>query len=224
MAKKYCSEHQVWYDPSYERCPDCPKPLTQEQIDALNAHNDKVISSMFTCFWVVIIFLIIAFCVKWIYGKVKGFFSSSESTKTVSTEAAPKSATVMSMDYSVALRTNFPNGSLGENKRPIEVHFQSVSKNGDSYTINGYTKTKAAQDLFSGTLKVSSGVKGGSCGAGETELKGSYNLNEKESKTSGRFAGNFVACENSGNLSSANFSGKWIKHSNNNETPCSWSK
>ena len=163
------------------------------------------------------------FGVKWVYDKVTGVFSSSKPTETI--EAAPaKSATVMSMDYSVALQTGFPNGSLGENKRPIEVYFQSVSKNGDSYTINGYTKTKAAQDVFSGTLKVSGEVKGGSCGAGETELKGSYNLNEKESKTSGRFAGNFVACENSGSLSSANFSGKWIKHSNNSEIPCGWSK
>jgi len=171
-----------------------------------------------------------------------GFFSPSKPTKSTeiaqtakSTQAepsqtAPKStpaptpAPETDVDYSFALQTDFPNGSLGENKRPIEVFFQSVSKNGDSYTINGYTKTKAAQDVFSGTLTVKSEAKGGSCEDGETELKGSYSLNEKESKTSGRFAGNFVACENSGSLSSANFDGKWIKHSNNSETPCSWRK
>ena len=186
-----------------------------------NSPDNRVVGCIANVIIIAVVCLLIFLGVKWVFNKVAGLFSSSESTEA----AAPaKSATVMSMDYSVALQTGFPNGSLGENKRPIEVHFQSVSKNGDSYTINGYTKTKAAQDLFSGTLKVSGEVKGGSCGAGETELKGSYNLNEKESKTSGRFAGNFVACENSGSLSRANFSGKWIKHSNNNEIPCSWRK
>jgi len=147
--------------------------------------------------------------------------AAPKSTSAPETASAP--AVVTAADYSSALQTGFPNGSLGENKRPIEVFFQSVSKSGDSYTVNGYTKTKAAQDTFSGTLTITSETKGGSCGAG-TELKGSYNFNEKESKTSGRFAGNFVACENSGSLSSANFDGKWIKHSNNNQTPCSWKK
>jgi len=148
---------------------------------------------------------------------------ASETASAPASETAPAPAVATATDYSSALQTNFPNGSLGENKRPIEVFFQNVSKSGNSYTVNGYTKTKAAQDTFSGTLTVSSETKGGSCGAG-TELKGSYNFNEKESKTSGRFEGNFVACENSGNLSSGNFNGKWIKHSNNSAIPCSWRK
>ncbi len=186
--------------------------------------NSSISKGIMGCWWVANAY---GFC---IHGRDEYEVAKSRSNQLsvrclkgapTSVPAAPTPAPAA--NYSSALQTSFPNGSLGENKRPIEVFFQNVSKSGNSYTVNGYTKTKAAQDTFSGTLTISSETKGGSCGAG-TELKGSYNFNEKESKTSGRFAGNFVACENSGRLSSGNFDGKWIKHSNNNAIPCSWKK
>ena len=126
-------------------------------------------------------------------------------------------------DYSSALQTHFSKGTLGANEkvRPIEMFFQSVSKNGNSYSIKGKSKTKAAEDIFSGNLSISSErVGGGSCNDGEKEIQGTYDLNENESKTSGHFVGDFTACENNGKLSKANFVGNWVKHSNGNKTPC----
>jgi len=125
-------------------------------------------------------------------------------------------------DYSSALQTHYSKGTLGATgkTRPIEMFFQSVSKNGDSYSIKGKSKTKAAEDAFNGSLSISSETTGGSCGGGEKEIKGTYDLNENESKTSGHFVGDFTACENNGKLSKANFVGNWVKHSNGNKTPC----
>jgi hypothetical protein len=128
------------------------------------------------------------------------------------------------IDYSQALQTHFPKGTLGASgkTRPIEMFFQKVLKNGDSYPIVGKSKTSAAEDAFSGTLSIISQTAGGSCGSGETELKGSYNLKEKVSKTSGHFVGNFTACEKSGKLSKASFKGDWVKDANGNRTPCNF--
>jgi hypothetical protein len=127
-------------------------------------------------------------------------------------------------NYSQALQTHYPKGTLGEagKTRPVEMFFQKVLKNGNSYVIVGKSKTKAAEDSFSGTLSVSSSKAGGSCPSGETEIKGSYGLNEKKSNTSGRFAGSFTACEKSGKLSKASFKGDWVKHANGSKTPCSF--
>jgi uncharacterized protein (TIGR02145 family) len=137
---------------------------------------------------------------------------------TASKAASPATDT----DYSPALQTHYSKGTLGESgkTRPIEMFFQKVSKNGDSYSISGKSKTNAAEDAFSGTLSISSQTAGGSCNSGETELKGSYDFNEKESKTSGHFVGTFIACEKSGTLSKASFKGNWVKHANGNKTPC----
>jgi hypothetical protein len=69
------------------------------------------------------------------------------------------------------------------------MFFQNVFKSGKVYSVSGKSKTSAAEDAFSGTLTVSGIAAGGSCASGETEIKGSYDLNEKESKTSGSFKG-----------------------------------
>jgi uncharacterized protein (TIGR02145 family) len=137
---------------------------------------------------------------------------------TASKAASPATDT----DYSPALQTHYSKGTLGESgkTRPIEMFFQKVSKNGGSYSISGKSKTNAAEDAFSGTLSISSQTAGGSCNSEETELKGSYDFNEKESKTSGHFVGTFIACEKSGTLSKASFKGNWVKHANGNKTPC----
>jgi uncharacterized protein (TIGR02145 family) len=125
-------------------------------------------------------------------------------------------------NYSAALQTHFAKGTLGSpgKTRPIEMFFQNVFKSGNSYSVSGKSKTNAAEDTFSGTLTISGTAAGGSCASGETEIKGSYNLNEKESKTSGYFAGSFTACEKSGKLSKANFKGNWVKHATSSKTPC----
>jgi uncharacterized protein (TIGR02145 family) len=131
-------------------------------------------------------------------------------------------------NYSSALQTHFAKGTLGESgkTRPIEMFFQKVSKNGKIYDINGKSKTKAAEDTFSGTLGVSSDVNyiniEISCGSGEKKIGGDYRLEEKKSKTSGYFSGEFSACEKSGKFSKAKFEGSWIKHSNGEATPCSF--
>ncbi|MDR0330449.1 MAG: hypothetical protein LBH93_01905 [Chitinispirillales bacterium] len=138
---------------------------------------------------------------------------------------APKTATPLPRaDYSTALQTHFAAGTLGATgkSRPIEMSFQKVFKSGSSYSVSGKSKTAAAEDAFSGTLTISSATAGGSCGNGETEIKGSYNLNEKESKTSGYFAGSFTACEKDGKLSKASFNGGWVKHATGGKTPCSF--
>jgi len=136
--------------------------------------------------------------------------------------AAAAPAVNTATDYSSALQTHYSKGTLGATgkTRPIEMFFESVSKNGNSYSIKGKSKTKAAEDAFNGSLSISSEETGGSCGGGEKEIKGTYDLNENESKTSGHFVGNFTACENNGKLSKANFVGNWVKHSNGNKTPC----
>jgi antitoxin component YwqK of YwqJK toxin-antitoxin module len=127
-------------------------------------------------------------------------------------------------DYSAALQTHFAKGALGasEKSRPIEMFFQSVSKNGGVYSVSGKSKTSAAEDPFNGTLSISGKTAGGSCKGGETELTGDYDLTEKESKTSGRFVGAFTACEKNGKLSKAEFVGNWVKHSTGNKTPCNF--
>jgi uncharacterized protein (TIGR02145 family) len=145
------------------------------------------------------------------------------SVRCIQNTTAPQTATPPPpANYSPALQTHFPKGILGEadKTRPVEMFFQKVLKNGETYVIVGKSKTKAAEDAFSGTLSISSQTAGGPCGSGETELKGSYDLNEKASKTSGHFAGSFTACEKSGTLSKASFKGHWIKHSNGSKTPC----
>ena len=137
-------------------------------------------------------------------------------------QETPSESIATAADYSAALQTHFSKGTLGESSksRPIEMFFQSVSKNGNSYSISGKSKTKSAEDTFSGTLTVSSETAGASCASGETEIKGAYDLSEAESKTSGHFVGSFTACESGGKLSKASFKGNWIKHANNKETPC----
>jgi uncharacterized protein (TIGR02145 family) len=125
-------------------------------------------------------------------------------------------------DYSPALQTHFAKGTLGESgkTRPIEMFFQNVFKSGNVYSISGKSKTNAAEDIFAGTLSISGITAGGSCPSGETEIKGSYDLNEKESKTSGSFKGTFTACEKSGKLTKASFKGNWVKHATGDKTPC----
>jgi hypothetical protein len=147
-------------------------------------------------------------------------YRSGTSIKESEVKAAPPPPTPA--NYSPALQTHYPKGTLGEagKTRPVEMFFQKVLKNENSYVIVGKSKTKAAEDSFSGTLSVSSSKTGGTCPSGETEIKGSYDLNEKKSNTSGRFAGSFTACEKSGKLSKASFKGHWIKHSNGSKTPC----
>jgi uncharacterized protein (TIGR02145 family) len=137
-------------------------------------------------------------------------------------------ATKAPQDYSNALQRHYSKGTIGESgkTRPIEMFFQKVSKNGDSYSISGKSKTNAAEDAFSGILSISSETEGGSCDSGTIELKGSYNLNEKESKTSGSFTGTFTACtaRHTGGLSKASFKGNWMKHASGDKTgdltPC----
>jgi uncharacterized protein (TIGR02145 family) len=149
--------------------------------------------------------------------------NEKRSVRCIQTATAPKTATPTA-NYSPALQTHYPKGTLGEagKTRPVEMFFQKVLKNGNSYVIVGKSKTKAAEDAFSGTLAISSQTAGGSCGSGETEIKGSYDLNEKASKTSGHFVGSFTACEKSGKLSKASFKGDWVKHANGSKTPCSF--
>jgi uncharacterized protein (TIGR02145 family) len=126
-------------------------------------------------------------------------------------------------DYSSALQTHFAKGTLGTTKpMAIEMFFQSVSKTCDYYTISGKSKTKVAEDAFNGTLIISSIAASSSCKSGENEIKGSYDLKEKESKTSGHFVGSFTACEKNGKLSRASFKGDWVKHANGNKTPCNF--
>jgi hypothetical protein len=124
--------------------------------------------------------------------------------------------------YNDAFKTRFAKGTLGASgkSRPIEMSFENVSNTGDLYFISGKSKTNVATDAFNGTLKISSQVAGGSCKSGEFEIKGSYELDEKKSKTSGSFKGTFTACEKSGRLSKASFKGNWVKDANGNKTPC----
>jgi uncharacterized protein (TIGR02145 family) len=131
---------------------------------------------------------------------------------------------VADTDYSFALQMHFAKGTLGESgkSRPVEMFFQQVSKNCDFYSISGKSKTKAAEDAFSGVLAISGKTAGGSCNSGETEIKGNYDLKEKKSKTSGRFAGNFTACEKNGKFSKASFKGNWVKDANGSKTPCNF--
>ncbi|MDR2595586.1 MAG: hypothetical protein LBC87_12525 [Fibromonadaceae bacterium] len=152
--------------------------------------------------------------------KATGSAAKQQASEQPAAAAAPAINTAT--DYSSALQTHYSKGTLGATgkTRPIEMFFQSVSKNGNSYSIKGKSKTKAAEDAFNGSLSISSEETGGSCGGGEKEIKGTYDLNENESKTSGHFVGNFTACENNGKLSKANFVGNWVKHSNGNKTPC----
>jgi len=152
--------------------------------------------------------------------KATGSAAKQQASEQPAAAAAPAINTAT--DYSSALQTHFSKGTLGATgkTRPIEMFFQSVSKNGNSYSIKGKSKTKATEDAFNGSLSISSEETGGSCGGGEKEIKGTYDLNENESKTSGHFVGDFTACENNGKLSKANFVGNWVKHSNGNKTPC----
>jgi uncharacterized protein (TIGR02145 family) len=132
------------------------------------------------------------------------------------------------IDYSFALQTHFPKGTLGESgkTRPIEMFFQKVSKNGNLYAVNGKSKTKAAEDAFNGTLQMYSSLNYDmgkiSCSSGENKIAGGYKLEEKKSKTSGYFNGTFTACEKNGKLSKAKFDGYWTKHSNGEATPCNF--
>jgi uncharacterized protein (TIGR02145 family) len=126
------------------------------------------------------------------------------------------------MDYSLILQTHFSKGMLGEYEeaRPIEMFFESVSKKRGIYSVRGKSKTKAAEDAFSGKLVIYSienrKYASSACKMGENEINGVYDLNENVSKTSGRFTGHFVACEKNGMLLKAFFYGDWIKHSNGN--------
>jgi len=118
----------------------------------------------------------------------------------------------------IPLSGTYANGKI----RPIQMFFQNVSQTRDIYIIDGKSKTNAAEDTFRGTLTISEETKGGSCKSGETELKGSYDLTEKKSKTSGSFKGTFTACEKSGKLTKASFKGDWVKHSTGSKTPCNF--
>jgi len=133
---------------------------------------------------------------------------------------------VTGSDYSSAFATHFAKGTLGASgkTRPIEMFFQNVFMrwNGHYYKIIGYSKTDAAEDALMGIFTISEETKGGSCNSDENELKGSYDLTEAQSKTSGSFAGTFTACEKSGKLTKASFKGNWIKHSNGSKTPCNF--
>ena len=162
----------------------------------------------------------------WEYVGTASAATAEENPAVVAVPAptAEAAETAQATDYSSALQTNFPNGELGANKRSIEVYFQSVSKSGDSYSVSGYTKTKAAEDKFSGSLTVSGAESGGACGGGQTELTGTYSLDETQSKTSGKFAGSFTACESGGTLTSAKFTGNWIKHTDGKSSVCNWWK
>jgi hypothetical protein len=126
------------------------------------------------------------------------------------------------INHSDAFKTRFAKGTLGTSgkSRPIEMFFEKVYKTGNIYFIYGKSKTNAAADAFEGSLKISGQTVGGSCKSDEFEIKGSYDLDEKESKTSGSFKGTFTACEKNGKLSKASFKGNWIKHANGNKTPC----
>ncbi|MDR2732087.1 MAG: fibrobacter succinogenes major paralogous domain-containing protein [Fibromonadaceae bacterium] len=148
----------------------------------------------------------------------------SFSVRCVKDDNKQSAAVATDIDYSSALQTHFAKGTLGESgkTRSIEMFFQRVSKNCDFYSISGKSKTKAAEDTFSGILSISSKTADGSCNSGENEIKGSYDLKEKESKTSGRFVGSFTACEKNGKLSKASFKGNWVKHSNSSKTPCNF--
>jgi uncharacterized protein (TIGR02145 family) len=131
-----------------------------------------------------------------------------------------------SADYSSAMQTHFAKGTLGEgNKtRPIEMFFQKISKNGNNlYAVSGKSKTKAAEDTFSGVLNISSYTGNEiSCSSSENKIAGGYKLEEKKSITSGYFGGYFTACEKNGKLSKAKFNGGWTKHSNGEYTPCNF--
>jgi uncharacterized protein (TIGR02145 family) len=127
-------------------------------------------------------------------------------------------------DYSPALQTHFAKGTLGSpgKTRSIEMFFQNVFKSDKVYSVSGKSKTSAAEDAFSGMLTISGTAAGASCNSDETEIKGSYDLNEKESKTSGSFKGTFTVCEKSGKLSKASFKGDWVKHATGSKTPCNF--
>jgi hypothetical protein len=63
--------------------------------------------------------------------------------------------------------------------------FLACEEKAGDYAITAQVENGNAFN-FEGSLKISSQTVGGSCKSDEFEIKGSYDLDEKESKTSGR--------------------------------------
>jgi hypothetical protein len=119
-------------------------------------------------------------------------------------------------NFSQSLQTHFSKGTL--DKQPIEMFFESVNRNNNTYSVKGKLKTKTSDDFFHGMLTINSETTGALCADSETEINGIYNLYEEK----GHFAGKFTACGNNTKLSKASFNGDWIKYSNGKKTPCNF--
>jgi hypothetical protein len=123
---------------------------------------------------------------------------------------------IETFNFSQALQTHFSKGTL--DKQPIEMFFESVNRNNNTYSVKGKLKTKTSDDFFHGMLTINSKTTGGLCTDSETEINGIYDLYEEK----GHFAGKFTACGNSTKFSKANFNGDWTKYSNGKKTPCNF--
>jgi len=135
-------------------------------------------------------------------------------------EQAPQ---LTAADYSKAFQRLFKNGTLGASAKAnaLEMTFTNVRKNENLYSVEGNSKFRSVSTAFKGPLTITSASKGGSCGADHyIELKGSYELIGTVNEAIGRFKGNFTACEISGILSKASFTGKWIDASTRVELQC----